>query len=308
MNQEITYIYQALHNPKNKLITHDDLKLIFEKAGILEDFMEKNVNVYEFDLQTFQKAFTHLSYSEKRKRKILKNVIEIEDEDVNVNLCVPIQKDSSERLEWLGDAIIQSVVGVYLWNRFPDMDEGFYTKNRSKLVKTEALGTFGKYLGFSDHLLLSKYQDDNGNGRNNPKFLEDCFEAMVGSLYEETKDKFNYDFVSKFIINCIETKIDIPLLLIYDNNYKHILMEVFHSRFDANPTYGEIGMEEVEIGNNIKKKYYTMCVKDIYGNEIAHGKATTKKEAEQLAAKDACKSFGLKVSEKPDFYLKTKYD
>jgi len=303
--EEISYSYQALHNPTNKLITHEDLLDIFKRANIVDAFMEKNVNIYEFDLSIFQKAFTHISYTEDRKKKFVSNVVEIEDEGVNVNLCVPIQKESSERIEWFGDAIIQSVVTTYLWNRFPGQSEGFYTTNRSKLVKTEPLGMMGIYLGFPKYILLSKYQEDKCNGRYNLKNLEDCFEAFTGALYEVTGEKFNYDFVTKFIINCIETKIDIPLLIMYNDNYKHILMELYQKKFSRHPEYAEVKIEDKPTG---KGKLYTMCVKDIYGNEFAYGKSSSKKEAEKLAAKEACKSFGLKVSEESDYYLKTIYE
>lgn len=307
MTEEIQTVYQCLHNPTNKLITYDDLIKIFRKGGILEDLLSSGEDIKTYNLENFQRSFTHISYTINRDKKQGKNVIEKEDEGVDPSKCVQIQKDSMERLEWLGDAIIQSVVGIYIWERFPGQDEGFYTVFRSRLVKTEALANLSLYLGMGEYLLISKHTEDYFNGRTNAKHLEDCFEAFVGALYEQTGKKFKYDIVQKFIINSIETKIDIPMLVMYDNNYKDILMRYYQMNFEGKfPTYGDVSVEEISQGPDLaKKKIYTSSVKDIYGNEIAFGSAKSKKEAQQLAAKEACKMFGIRVSEEINYYLKT---
>lgn len=310
MAEEIQVVYQCLHNPSNRYLTVKDLKLIFQKAGILEELENNGENIADWDIKNFQKAFTHISYSQNRHKKQGKNIVEKEDNNVDVSKCIPIQQHSCERLEWLGDAIIQSVVGIYIWDRFPNQDEGFYTIFRSKLVKTEALAQLASFLGFSPLLLVSKYTEDFCNGRTNAKHLEDAFEAFIGALYEQTGKKYKYDIVQKFILNSIETKIDIPMLIIYNDNYKDILMRHYQSHFEGKfPTYGSISMEEIGQGDDKpKRKVYTESVKDIYGNDIAFGSAKSKKEAQQLAAKEACKMFGLRVSDGINYYLKTKWD
>jgi ribonuclease-3 len=307
MSDDTQPVYQCLHNPSNKFITHDDLTKIFQKASILEDIVSSGDNVNDFDLKNFQKAFTHISYTINRNKKQGKNVIEKEDVNVIPQKCVPIQDDSMERLEWLGDSIIQSVVGIYIWERFPGQDEGFYTIFRSKLVKTEALANLAGFLQMGKHLLISKYTEDYCNGRTHAKHLEDCFEAFIGVLYEQTGKKHKYDIVQKFIINCIETKIDIPMLVMYNDNYKDILMRYYQINFDGKfPIYCDTGVEEISQGDDVqKKKIYTSCVKDIYGKDLAFGSAKSKKEAQQLSAKEACKKFGIKISETINYYLKT---
>jgi len=307
-SDEIKIEYQCLHNPKNKLITYDVLKKIFQKADVLEDLLSAEEDINSYNLENFQRAFTHISYSENRAKKYIKNVVETEDSSVNPSKCVQIQKHSMEKLEWLGDAIIQSVVGIYIWERFPGQDEGFYTVFRSRLVKTEPLSNLAMYLGLGEYLLISKHHEDYLNGRNQQSYLEDCFEAFIGALYEQTSKKFKYDIVRKFIINVIETKIDIPLLVMYDNNYKALLMTYYQLHFDGQtPTYGDISMKEIVDENNEmkKSKIYTCSVRDIYGNDIAFGSATNKKDAQRLAAKEACKIFGLRVSDGINYYLKT---
>ena len=306
-NENENSIYQCLHNDTNRFITHDDLKSIFEKSNILDDLSKSNFNIFELDLKQFQKSFTHISYTTQRHKKYGKNVVEIEDKNIDINICIPIQDESMEKLEWLGDAIVQSVVAIYLWNRFPNQDEGFYTKTRSKLVKTGALGKFGEYLEFNKLLILSKHIEDYCNGRNNPKHLEDSFEAFIGVLYEQTSEKFKYDIVTKFIINIIERVIDLPILIMYDDNYKDQLMRYYQKTFNGKyPTYSEVKVEEVPCNENdskIKKKIFTMCVNDIYGDILATGIGKSKKEAEQIAAREACKKFNLRVSENLNYYF-----
>lgn len=307
MNEEREIVYQCLHNPANSLITYEDLRKIFQKANILEDLLLAGEDIESYNLRNFQRAFTHISYTINRDRKQGKNVIEKEDVGVDPAKCVQIQEHSMERLEWLGDAIIQSVVGIYIWERFPGQDEGFYTIFRSKLVKTEALANLSIFLDLGKHLLISKHTEDYCNGRTNAKHLEDCFEAFVGALFEQTGGKFKYEIVQKFIINSIENKIDIPMLVMFNDNYKDILMRYYQSNFDGKfPTYGDVAVDEISQGPDLpKRKVYTSSVKDIYGNELALGTAKSKKEAQQLAAKEACKIFGLRVSEGVNYYLKT---
>jgi dsRNA-specific ribonuclease len=310
MQDETQTVYQSLHNPSNRYITIDDLKLIFQKAGVLEELEKNGEDFTKWDLPNFQRAFTHISYTHNRSKKQGKNVIENEHEGVNPAKCLPIQEQSMERLEWLGDSIIQSIVGVYIWERFPNQEEGFYTIFRSKLVKTEALAQLGGFLGFSPLLIISKHTEDYCNGRTNAKHLEDAFEAFIGALWEQTGTKYKYDIVKKFILNSIETKVDIPMLIIYNDNYKDILMRYYQSHFDGKfPTYSSVNTEEISQGEDkAKRKVYTESVKDIYGNDIAFGSAKSKKEAQQIAAKEACKMFGLRVSDGINYYLKTVWD
>jgi dsRNA-specific ribonuclease len=310
MQDDTQIVYQSLHNPTNRYLTINDLKLIFQKAGILEELEKNGEDFTKWDLPNFQRAFTHISYTHNRTKKQGKNVIENEDDSVIPSKCIPIQEQSMERLEWLGDSIIQSIVGVYIWERFPNQEEGFYTIFRSKLVKTEALAQLGGFLGFNPLLIISKHTEDYCNGRTNAKHLEDAFEAFIGSLWEQTGEKYKYDIVKKFIINSIETKIDIPMLIIYNDNYKDILMRYYQCHFDGKfPTYSSVNMEEISQGEDkAKRKVYTESVKDIYGHDIAFGSAKSKKEAQQISAKEACKMFGLRVSDGINYYLKTIWD
>ena len=99
MQDDTQIVYQSLHNPSNRYLTIHDLKLIFQKAGILEELEKNGEDFTKWDLPNFQRAFTHISYTHNRSKKQGKNVIENEDEGVNPEKCLPIQEQSMERLE-----------------------------------------------------------------------------------------------------------------------------------------------------------------------------------------------------------------
>jgi ribonuclease-3 len=200
---------------------------------------------------------------------------------------IPLQKESSECLEWLGDGIIQSVTAQYLWKRYPRQDEGFLTKTRSKLVRTDALAKLARYLKLQQHVLLSTYMEEESNGRDNPKVLEDAFEAFIGAMVEDLgKDEFEgYKICYQFIIRLFEKVIDFAEVIKRDNNYKDKLMRYCHQRFKGiNPQY-----ENIDITLDGKNKIYTEIVRDIEDRDNIIGKASarSKKEAQQQAARMA---------------------
>jgi ribonuclease III len=301
---EITILKQELHNPNNILLKEEDLINIFKKSGLNDyKFQSKKFHLY-------QQVFVNKSYSDDRLKKPQKYVEEYDDPTTDVSKCVPIQKESNERLEWLGDGQIQAIVSSYLFERYSkhnNIDEGFYTKNRSKLVKTDALAKYSEYLGLNKFLLISKYLEDNCNGRNNPKFLEDCFEAFVGVLYLDSYKKHGMNIVTKFIVNILESVINFSILTIYDDNYKDILMRYYQKNFlGAVPTYGDIKVDEIGDANDDtkpKKKIFTVCVYDPNKKIIGYGTAKSKKEAEQLSAKEGCKYYNIKVFDTQSYYI-----
>lgn len=268
---------QPLYNPNNKLIKKADLEKIFSKTG---------VNIAITNLPLWQLAFTNSSYCVNRKK--LKGVVE-DDGDLDITTVVQIQDDCNERLEWLGDSILQSDVGEYLWIRFPNQSEGFLTTTRSKLVKREMLYRFAQHLDFGEYLLISKYVEDSGNGRNNPRILEDAFEAFFGVLYLETREEFGHQKTMSFIKYLIESVVDMPSLIMCDDNYKKQLMEYYQKTFNGKfPKYYEVSVEGPP---NLRS--FTMCVHNVDGEPIGHGTSKSKKEAEQLAAKNACIRLGI---------------
>ena len=210
---------------------------------------------------------------------------------------MPLQEDSNEVLEWLGDAIIQSVSAIYLYKRYNKQREGFLTKLRSKLVKTETLSKLALYLNFDKHLIISKHIEIICNGRKNARILEDSFEAFIGAMMNDfgsSNEAEGFDICNTFIRNIIEQKIDITELIINDDNYKDQLMRYYQKMFGGKfPKYEQKNLITTVTDNGIVNKKFQMIVRDNDNIIIGEGIARSKKEAEQKAAKNALMHFGI---------------
>tara|TARA_B100000780_G_scaffold19544_1_gene12625 strand:+ start:2275 stop:3159 length:885 start_codon:yes stop_codon:yes gene_type:complete len=270
-----------VHNKKNRLINKDFINKILKRFGITE-----TVN----DLDIWQRAFVHKSYCIHRK-KTFKN----EDFTVPVdgNTYIPLQEKSCESLEWLGDGIIQSITAQYLFGRYPEQNEGFLTKTRSKLVRTDGLSRFSRYLKFQKYIVMSKYMDNQGNGRENPKVLEDIFESFMGAMSLDLGKTYTdgYRICHNFMVQIYERVIDFAELIQKDDNYKDQLMRYCHQTFNGeNPKY-----INSKIDSNGKERTYTEIIRDIGGTNkiVGKGVARSRKEAQQEAAKKALKFYGV---------------
>jgi ribonuclease-3 len=217
------------------------------------------------------------------------------DHEINMETVMPLFDDSNEVFEWLGDGIIQSVVAVYLCKRFKNQREGFLTKLRSKLVKTESLSKFALFLGFDKYIIISKHIEIVCNGRKNARILEDCFEAFIGALMMDFGfEQDGYKLCSQFIINIIEKSIDITELIIHDDNFKDQLMRYFQKTFNGKfPVYDQKLIANEVSDNGIVNKRFHMYVCEPDGKVIGEGVARSKKDAEQKAAKSALMHYGL---------------
>ncbi len=281
---------QAIYNKNNVLIHKKDIHNILLKADI-----KNRIN----NLKIWQHAFIHSSYSKncKRNRKYsgflqqseLESDSSSSEEDYSDYL--EIQEESNERLEWLGDGILQAVVASYLWTRYPKQDEGFLTKIRSKLVKTESLSKFAKYYGFDEYLVISKHIEENCNGRNNSHILEDSFEAFIGAMYKdfgEKNESNGYGICKRFIVNTLESCVDFADLIMNDDNYKDQLMRFYQKNFNGKyPIYHE------EMYEDESKTFYMYVTHPLTNKIVGKGKAQSKKKAEQLSAKQAVNFFNI---------------
>jgi len=299
-------VLKSVHNKNNKLITEEAIKEFLAKGGI-----KRKPN----NMELWQRAFIHKSYCRNRKKNFMfdklraiaeneestsnttainnngKNSEEDEESDneFDPNTAIPLYDDSNERLEWLGDGIIQSISAQYLWHRYPNQDEGFLTKTRSKLVKTETLCKFAKCLGLDEYVLMSRDVEKHFNGRNNSRILEDTFEAFVGVLSQDFGEEVGYKLCKKFVITVMEYYIDMAELIRRDTNYKDRLMRFYQKEFNGKYPIYNITNAEGPPNNRI----YTMYVTDPEGNKVGSGTGKSKKEAEQNSAKQALYHFGL---------------
>ena len=290
-------IILPVFNENNNYLTEDNLRCILELGNIRVERIDRQM------LEIFQKAFIHKSYclstynNEDDRKKNEKYFGTIDVNLVEYKDCIPLQNSSNEVIEWLGDGIIQSVSAIYLYDRFKTQQEGFLTKIRSKLVKTESLSKLALALGFDKYLIISKHIDVLLNGRKNARVLEDCFEAFIGSMmnyFSETSKKEGFDICYKFIVTVIERTIDITELIMNDDNFKDRLMKYFQKKYDGMfPVYEQNPIIESVDKNGIVTKKFSIYIKDINGKVIGQAISKSKKEAEQLAAKQALMFFGI---------------
>ncbi len=233
------------------------------------------------DINLYRNSFVHRSYCTRKNENFVNG---------NVNCppgCLPLQEESNERLEFLGDAVINLIIGRYLFERFPDENEGFLTKMRTKLVNGNMLAHLGKLVDLGKYVIISRQIEDNG-GRSNKKVLEDCFEAFVGAMFLDSKSGSSVESVEVWLIRLIEENIDFSDLIAANNNFKDMMLKHYQHTFGYVPRFYEISAE-----SHRSSKVYRICLKDNLGVVIATGTGGTKKEAENDCAKIILKTHGL---------------
>lgn len=183
---------------------------------------------------------------------------------------------NNERLEFLGDAVVDLVVGEYLFLRFHSHQEGKLSKIRASIVNEEGLAKIAKFIGIDQCLYLSSAEESN-NGRNKLSILADAFEALMGAIYLES----GFDRVRGVILALLErfySHLDFEGVVL---DYKTALQEITQAMFGVIPEY--ILLQE--IGPDHQKRF-EMAVQ-IEGREYAKAMGGSKKQAQQECAKIA---------------------
>ena len=189
-------------------------------------------------------------------------------------------KNSNERLEFLGDAVLGSVVAEVLFKLYPYEDEGFLTELRSKIVNRANLNQLARKLGFEQ---LIEYDSRVLGATRQGSLLGDAFEALIGAVY---LDK-GYDFTRNFLVNhIIKSHIDIHTLEQTETNFKSKLIEWCqrHSK--------DITFELIENSDGENIKLFTVQA-SVDGQIMGVGKEFNKKNAEKLAAEKACEALDI---------------
>ena len=176
----------------------------------------------------------------------------------------------NERLEFLGDAVLELISSDFLYRKFSQIPEGELTKKRASLVCEPSLAYCAREFGLPEFLLLGKGENMTG-GRNRDSIVSDATEALLGAIYLDGGFSNAKKFVLNFILNDIEHK-----QLFYDS--KTILQEMVQAKYKETLVY-ELLKEEGPDHN----KSFEVCVK-IGDEEIGRGLGRTKKAAEQVAA------------------------
>jgi len=184
--------------------------------------------------------------------------------------------ESYERLEFLGDAVLEMIISVYLFNKYPDKMEGYLTAARSATVRTESLSKISKHHGIDTYIIMSKGEESTG-GRNNPSILEDVIESLIGALYCDGGLDAANQFFKNFILPNAESIINENQL----KDAKSLLQEKAQSKGFVSPLYKTVK----ESGPDHNKTFEVVVL--VNDKEITTGSGKSKQEAEQNAAKKA---------------------
>jgi ribonuclease-3 len=188
----------------------------------------------------------------------------------------------NERLEFLGDAVLELIVTEYLYKKYPEKNEGELTNWRAALVNAKILGELAKNLGFNDFLLLSKGEEKE-TGKARLYILANTFEALIGAIYLDQGYEVAKNFVEK---NLIEKKLPEIIEKGLFKDPKTRFQEEAQERVKITPTY-----KVLEEWGPDHAKHFIVGV--FLGNElVAKGEGTSKQEAEEEAAKNALKIKG----------------
>jgi ribonuclease III len=186
------------------------------------------------------------------------------------------EKESNERLEFLGDSIISFVISDHLYKNYPTFDEGILTNLRSLVVNTKSLAKIGKSLNFGDKLLLSRGEEESG-GRNNDSLLANTFEAFTGALYIDQGIESVSKFLNLVLIPTISEHVEKKVF----KDPKSLLQERVQAKKQNSPIYKVLE----EVGPAHAKRFTIgVYVESIL---LGQGSGKSKQEAEEIAARIA---------------------
>lgn len=235
------------------------MNISLERRRKLEEL--QTIIDYRFrDIEILNTSLTHSSYANESKSDVTSN----------------------ERLEFLGDVVVDLVVSEYLYNRFTELPEGELTKRRASVVCESSLAFAARKIKLGDYLLLGKGEESTG-GRNRDSILADAFEALTGAIYIDG----NYESARSFLLVNFEEEVIYALskgTLFKD--YKTELQELLQRRTKSKIEY----VVEKEDGPDHRKKFYMNVI--VENKVIGKGMGRNKKEAEQNAAKQALMKLG----------------
>lgn len=225
-----------------------------ERLEEVRRFAEKN-SIPVQNLQLLNIALTHTSYANEHKNEVVHD---------------------NERLEFLGDAVLDLVVGEYLFLRFPSWPEGELTRAKASAVCKPACAECSSLMDVGSYLRLGKGEEMSG-GRTRVSILGDAFEAVIGAVYLDN----NYEITARFILGHLKKYLDLIDEGNYDHDYKTDLQELVQRHGEVNIHYDVIHDE----GPDHDKTIWMQVT--INGKRFGTGIGKNKKEAAQRAAKEA---------------------
>jgi ribonuclease-3 len=223
-------------------------------------------------MNNYQELEERLSYSFKDKELIIEAL-------THKSFKKPY---NNERLEFLGDAVLDLIVGEFLFYKFPNSDEGILSKTRASLVNENGFTMIAKKINLGKYLYLS-LAEENNKGREKSSLLSNAFEAIIGAIYLEGGLDIVKDIVIK-LLNETHEQIDLRSL---SRDFKTALQELTQSTHGITPTYELIR----SFGPDHKKEFEIAIV--LHGETISKAQGKSKKEAQQRAAEIALKELDM---------------
>lgn len=221
---------------------------------------------YNFkNISYLKTALTHSSYSNELKLK-----------KINV--------ECNERLEFLGDSVLSITAADYLFKTYSDYPEGELTRRRAVIVCRDALSSYAKELTLGDYLYLGNGEEKN-NARERKSLLENTFEALLGAIYLDAGEG-GMSLISELVIPFFKKELDAWERGKVVKDYKSELQQIIQQSGVDTLTYVTVG----ESGPDHEKTFTVEA--RMNSNIIGHGKGSSKREAEQNAAKEALELFG----------------
>ncbi len=229
--------------------------------------LQKSINYIFSDLSYLERAMTHSSYSYEMKTK-------------------GISFSSNERLEFLGDAVLEIVISRHLYDKFSDLDEGLLTKIRQNLVCEKTLSRIAKSIELGSYLNLGRGEEQSGL-RERTKVLADALEALLAAVYLDSRASGS-DVSERLILDLFSAEIENSRNMQY-GDFKTVLQQLVEKDGSAILEYTVVSEQGPE-----HRKLFEVEAR-VNNNLVGKGVGATKKEAEMLAAKEALSLFGVNI-------------
>ena len=236
------YVFNP-YNTENVEITLAEVESILARYGVPSQV---------HNLELYRRAFVHRSYTKRPKAlNDLENITFMDRPEG----AMPLHTKSNERLEFVGDGVLECITKYYLYRRFPKENEGFMTEKKIAIVKNETIGKFALEMGLHRWYIISKHSEEKKT-RTNLKKLGCLFEAFIGAMFLDfnrvpirDEDKWfekvflcgaGFQIAQIFIENVFERHVDWTNLIKNDDNYKNILQVKIQKEFKTTPDYIEL--------------------------------------------------------------------
>ena len=215
--------------------------------------LEEAIGYHFHNISLLQNALTHSSYANERWHNSLL---------------------SNERLEFLGDSVLGMLVAEYLYRNFPDRPEGELTRMRADMVCEGTLSATANRIGLGKHLMLG-HGEEQGGGRTRDSILADAMESVIAACFLDGGLEAALQIVQKFIL------VEVPVTRLHNVDYKTQLQELVQQKKNQVLSYALVGQSGPD-----HDKHFDVAV-SLNGETVGVGSGSSKKRAEQMAARDA---------------------